>query len=593
MQVLNRYLRVCIYVMSIYVFILAVCGMEDIHPEEDSTEARAAEINSELLQERKELERPPDDDLHEDMPPALPWKAATLLQASSSDESGCSTQEQQTPLPRPEEDNATDPQEDLDEDPDGIIGSEASLPGVPPQPPHSAVPVDNDTQDVHVGVRDATALDPLLDNGRQALRAPRILESAVEDDGPSVAAPEPQEVAVVNGGQHTGLSDTPEQRPLFVSGGHDMGVLEPQEEANQPDSDLPEPQEDGVVVGDQQDSDELEPQENSVVVDQQGYDEPEPQEGGVGVVGDQQDPNVPVAYEDGVVVGDQQDSDDLAQQDDAVVIDHQQVPEPEEGTFGSHAQDDCLPEPQEDAVGSDPQSVCLPKVLVVDTVSSNAQDGCEPVLEDDAVGGLAGGLPAPPVGPVECGAQEVVVPEHSIDSDVSMVQTGSAPSSDDTLKFDEQETGSTPLPDDAMDTDQVMASAPSPGATPGLAALAAPSSQGLGHSDSMCDSSQQAGLGVIQGLQGALPSEAELIRALRRHCCWVCGATAPSHDANISHMVTHLQGAGSAASTTVLISPVSSDTSLADTAPMPLLGPSPSREEDQDKQNNFVVNIAS
>lgn len=56
-----------------------------------------------------------------------------------------------------------------------------------------------------------------------------------------------------------------------------------------------------------------------------------------------------------------------------------------------------------------------------------------------------------------------------------------------------------------------------------------------------------AGSGGPGGLLGAQaqPSEAELIAALRRHSCWVCGAAAGSHDANISHMLTHLQtGAG-------------------------------------------------
>ncbi|KAK3912189.1 Zinc finger protein 333 [Frankliniella fusca] len=44
-------------------------------------------------------------------------------------------------------------------------------------------------------------------------------------------------------------------------------------------------------------------------------------------------------------------------------------------------------------------------------------------------------------------------------------------------------------------------------------------------------------------IQGALPSEAEMIEALLGHCCWVCGATAPTHEENLSHMMTHLHEA--------------------------------------------------
>lgn len=42
-------------------------------------------------------------------------------------------------------------------------------------------------------------------------------------------------------------------------------------------------------------------------------------------------------------------------------------------------------------------------------------------------------------------------------------------------------------------------------------------------------------------LLAALPSESELIAALQSHSCWVCGTSAASHDANLSHMMTHLQ----------------------------------------------------
>ncbi|KAE8740204.1 hypothetical protein FOCC_FOCC014284, partial [Frankliniella occidentalis] len=45
----------------------------------------------------------------------------------------------------------------------------------------------------------------------------------------------------------------------------------------------------------------------------------------------------------------------------------------------------------------------------------------------------------------------------------------------------------------------------------------------------------------VPALPGALPSETEMIAALLRHCCWVCGVTATNHDANVAHMLTHLQ----------------------------------------------------